>query len=174
MTVDCCIAHYNKSGQGVGLSSGLRVVLMETLRHPKEYLNDAETNCICCSYDNCDGCSCSAEYAFKGKGFLRDSLKHDKSLPPAIKSDVITQPLQPFCQVLAHIVLHVVDVWCSCKLIPGRSVTPALELAVIHHNGFCIPGHLASKDIPDAALVLLLGTPMVDHNVAEHLQAFTL
>lgn len=95
-------------------------------------------------------------------------------VPPAVKPNVITQPLQPICQVLAHVVLHVVDVGSSCKFITGGSVTTALELAVVQHNGFCIPRHLAPKDIPDAALVLLLGAAVVDDNVTQNLQALAL
>lgn len=94
--------------------------------------------------------------------------------PPAIKPNIITQPLHPVCEILADIVLHVVNVGSSCKLITSGPVASAFELAVIHHNCLCIPCHLASKHIPDAVLVLLLGTAVVDDNVTQHFQALAL
>ena len=94
--------------------------------------------------------------------------------PPAIKPNVIAQPLHPVCEILADIVLHVVNVGSSCKLITSGPVASAFELAVIHHNCLCIPCHLAPKHIPDAILVLLLGTAVVDDNVTQHFQALAL
>ena len=117
---------------------------------------------------------CCNEVHATREGLLRLDSMREFFLPPAIEANVITQPFQPFCQVLTDVVLHVVDVGRSCKLIPSCSIAFALELAVIDHNGFCIPCHLASKNIPDAVLVLLLSTAVVDDDVTENLQAFTL
>jgi len=94
--------------------------------------------------------------------------------PPAIKPNVISQPLHPVCEILADIVLHVINVGSSCKLITSGPVASAFEFAVIHHNRLCVPRHLASKHIPDAVLVLLLGTAVVDDNVTQHFQALAL
>jgi len=102
---------------------------------------------------------------------MQDSVGH---IPPAIKPNVIAQPLHPVCEILADIVLHVVNVGSSCKLITSGPVASAFELAVIHYNCFCIPCHLAPKHIPDAILVLLLGTTVVDDNVTEHFQTLAL
>ena len=102
------------------------------------------------------------------------SASNKRALPPPVEANIVSQPLQPFCEIPADIVLQVVNVGGCCELISGCSVALALEFAVIHYNGFCIPRHFASKHIPDAVLVLLLGTAVVDDNIAKHFEAFAL
>mmetsp|Transcript_4886 Transcript_4886/g.12249 ORF Transcript_4886/g.12249 Transcript_4886/m.12249 type:complete len:309 (+) Transcript_4886:447-1373(+) len=91
--------------------------------------------------------------------------------PPAVKADVVAQPLQPLADVVADKVLRVVDVGRRVEGVAGADVAAAVKVRVVRHDRVRVPVHPAAKLVPDAVGVLVIRAAMVEHRVAENLDA---
>ena len=70
--------------------------------------------------------------------------------------------------------LAVVDVWRRAKELPRGEVACPAVLGVVPHNRPLIPAHAPPKLVPHAALPLVLRAAVVEHRVAQHLDAVAL
>lgn len=77
-----------------------------------------------------------------------------EAAPPAVKADVVAQPLQPLADVVADKVLRVVDVGRRVEGVAGADVAAAVKVRVVRHDRVRVPVHPAAKLVPDAVGVL--------------------
>mmetsp|Transcript_9610 Transcript_9610/g.18033 ORF Transcript_9610/g.18033 Transcript_9610/m.18033 type:complete len:681 (-) Transcript_9610:92-2134(-) len=94
--------------------------------------------------------------------------------PPAVESDRLLHVVQPLDQVLLDKLLSVVDVRRRLVAVAGIKVSRASKLGVVRADGVLVPRQPATKLVPPPLVVLVVGAPMVHHDVPDRLEALGL
>mmetsp|Transcript_9929 Transcript_9929/g.30205 ORF Transcript_9929/g.30205 Transcript_9929/m.30205 type:complete len:219 (+) Transcript_9929:457-1113(+) len=94
--------------------------------------------------------------------------------PPAVKPDGLLQVVEPPHEVLLHELLGVVDVRGGLVVVPGVQVPRPAKLRVVGADGLVVPSQSAAEPVPPALVVLVVGAPVVDHDVRHRLEALGL
>ena len=90
---------------------------------------------------------------------------------PPVVSNLALHPLHPLRDVLLDEILGVVDVGRGVEEVALALVTLAAEMRVVAHDGPGVPVELAAVLVPKPVGSLELSAPVVQHRVAEALDA---